>query len=119
MPQISRFANPEKLVSYFGLNPSVYQSGSTPAGHGHIAKRGRSYARAMRVEAARSATQTARPLRALFPRVRNYRSQQITVVAPARKLAAIVWYVLTQHRRGPIQQAHMPLASQSHQQKFA
>jgi len=26
---IARFRSPEKLVSYFGLNPSVYQSGLT------------------------------------------------------------------------------------------
>jgi transposase len=28
---VERFLNPEKLVSYFGLNASVYQSGPTPA----------------------------------------------------------------------------------------
>nr|WP_230960578.1 transposase [Burkholderia pseudomultivorans] len=42
---IERFPNPEKLVSYFGLNPSVYQSGPTPARHGHITKRGRCWSR--------------------------------------------------------------------------
>lgn len=35
---IARFRSPEKLVSYFGLNPSVYQSGLQPAKHGHISK---------------------------------------------------------------------------------
>jgi transposase len=55
---IGRFRTPEKLVSYFGLNPSVYQSGSQPARHGHITKRGRSYARAMLVEAAWAAAQS-------------------------------------------------------------
>ncbi|WP_080971054.1 IS110 family transposase [Burkholderia cepacia] len=92
---IERFPNPEKLVSYFGLNPSVYQSGPTPARHGHITKRGRSYARAMLVEAAWGATQAPGPLRAFFLRVRDRRGQQIAVVATARKLAVIVWYVLT------------------------
>nr|WP_322067036.1 IS110 family transposase [Burkholderia ubonensis] len=47
---IARFPNPEKLVSYFGLNPSVYQSDPAPARHGHITKRGPSYARAILVE---------------------------------------------------------------------
>nr|WP_260435898.1 transposase [Burkholderia sp. Bp9131] len=88
---IERFPNPEKLVSYFGLNPSVYQSGPTPARHGHITKRGHSYARAMLVEAAWGATQAPRPLRAFFLRVRDRRGQQIAVVATARKLAVIVW----------------------------
>ncbi|KGW80479.1 transposase family protein [Burkholderia pseudomallei MSHR456] len=92
---IARFPNPEKLVSYFGLNPSVYQSGPAPARHGHITKRGRSYARAMLVEAAWGATQAPGPLRAFFLRVRDRRGQQIAAVATARKLAVIVWYVLT------------------------
>lgn len=92
---VERFPNPEKLVSYFGLNPSVYQRGPTPARHGHITKRGRSYARALLVEAAWGAEQVLGPLRAFFLRVRDRRGQQIAIVAVARKLAVIVWYVLT------------------------
>jgi transposase len=49
---IKRFASSEKLVSYFGLNPSVRQSGNGPAHHGRITKQDRSEARAMLVEAA-------------------------------------------------------------------
>jgi transposase len=36
---IKRFASSEKLVSYFGLNPSVRQSGNGPAHHGRVSKR--------------------------------------------------------------------------------
>lgn len=96
---IARFAKPEKLVSYFGLNPSVYQSGLQPAVHGHISKRGRSYARAMLVEAAWSVAQSPGPLHAFFLRIRARRGQQIAAVATARKLAVIVWYVLTRKER--------------------
>jgi transposase len=92
---IGRFRTPEKLVSYFGLNPCVYQSGSQPARHGHISKRGRSYARAMLVEAAWAAAQSPGPLRAFFLRIRDRRGQQIAAVATARKIAITVWYVLT------------------------
>jgi transposase len=49
---IHRFDHPGKLVSYFGLNPRVRQSGLGPAHHGRISKVGRSHARAMLVEAA-------------------------------------------------------------------
>ena len=49
---IERFASPQHLVSYFGLNPSVHQSGDGPAHHGRITKRGRGHARGMLVEAA-------------------------------------------------------------------
>lgn len=92
---IGRFRTPGKLVSYFGLNPCVYQSGSQPARHGHISKRGRSYAHAMLVEAAWAAAQSAGPLRAFFLRIKNRRGQQIAAVATARKIAITVWYVLT------------------------
>ena len=44
--------DPQKLVSYFGLNPRVRQSGLGAAHHGRISKVGRSHARAMLVEAA-------------------------------------------------------------------
>jgi transposase len=91
---ITRFRSPEKLVSYFGLNPSVYQSGMQPARHGHISKRGRSHARAMLVEAAWAASKAPGPLRAFFHRIRAKRGLQIAAVATARKLAIIAWHVL-------------------------
>ena len=93
--EISRFASPQKLVSYFGLNPRVHQSGTQPAQHGHISKIGRSHARAMLVEAAWAAAKAPGPLRSFFLRIRARRGMQIAAVATARKLATIVWYVLT------------------------
>jgi transposase len=91
---IGRFASAEKLVSYFGLNPTVHQSGLQPATHGRISKRGRSHARAMLVEAAWAATKAPGPLRSFFLRIRQRRGEQIAAVAAARKLAVIVWNVL-------------------------
>jgi transposase len=91
---ITRFRSPEKLVSYFGLNPSVYQSGLQPAQHGHLSKRGRSHARAMPVEAAWAASKSPGPLRAFFERIRARRGLQIAAVATARKLAVIIWHLL-------------------------
>jgi transposase len=87
---VTRFRSPEKLVSYFGLNPSVYQSGLQPARHGRISKRGRSQARAMLVEAAWVAPKAPGPLRAFFHRIRTKRGMQVAAVATARKLAVIV-----------------------------
>jgi transposase len=92
---IERFSSPQKLVSYFGLNPRVHQSGTQPAQHGHISKIGRSHARAMLVEAAWAAAKAPGPLRSFFLRIRARRGMQIAAVATARKLATIVWYVLT------------------------
>jgi transposase len=93
--EIGRFASAQKLVSYFGLNPSVRQSGLTPARHGHITKIGRAHARGMLVEAAWAAAHTPGPLRAFFLRIRARRGMQIAAVAAARKLAIIAWHVLT------------------------
>ena len=42
---IDRFNSPQKLESYFGLNPRVRQSGLGPAHHGRISKAGRCWSR--------------------------------------------------------------------------
>ena len=90
----SRFASPQKLVSYLGLNPSVRQSGPGPAYHGRITKRGRGHARGMLVEAAWAAARAPGPLRAFFLRIRARRGQHVAAVATARKLAVVIWHLL-------------------------
>lgn len=92
---IDRFSSPQKLVSYFGLNPRVRQSGLGAAHHGRISKAGRSHARAMLVEAAWAAAKAPGPLRAFFIRIRAKRGHQIAAVAVARKLATLCWHMLT------------------------
>jgi transposase len=92
---IGRFKSPGKLVSYFGLNPRVRQSGLGAAHHGRISKIGRSHARAMLVEAAWAAAKAAGPLHAFFVRIRAKRGHQIAAVAVARKLAVLCWHLLT------------------------
>jgi transposase len=86
---IARFDSPQKLVSYFGLNPRVRQSGLGAAHHGRISKVGRSHARAMLVEAAWAAAKAPGPLRAFFIRIWARRGHQIAAVAVARKLAVL------------------------------
>jgi len=92
---IRRFSSPQKLVSYFGLNPRVRQSGLGFAQHGRISKNGRSHARAMLVEAAWAAAKAPGPLHAFFVRIRAKRGHQIAAVAVARKLAVLCWQLLT------------------------
>ena len=94
---VERFARPQKLASYLGLNPSVRQSGPGPAYHGRITKQGRGHARGMLVEAAWAAARTPGPLRAFFLRVRARRGQHVAAVATARKLAILVWHLLTKN----------------------
>jgi transposase len=74
--EAERFRSPQSLVGYFGLNPSVRQSGPGPAHHGRITKQGRGHARGMLVKAAWAAARVPGPLRAFFQRVRARRGQQ-------------------------------------------
>ncbi|WGS03217.1 IS110 family transposase (plasmid) [Bradyrhizobium sp. ISRA443] len=92
---ITRFKSPQKLVSYFGLNPRVHQSGLGAAHHGRISKVGRSHARAMLVEAAWAAAKAPGPLHAFFVRIRARRGHQVAAVAVARKLTVLCWHLLT------------------------
>nr|MBA3587431.1 IS110 family transposase [Chloroflexota bacterium] len=69
--RIDRFDRPDKLVAYIGLNPSVHQSGTGPAHHGRITKRGRSNARHLLVEAAWQTARSPGPLHAFYERVRG------------------------------------------------
>ena len=92
---INRFSSPQKLVSYFGLNPRVRQSGLGAAHHGRISKAGRSHARAMLVEAAWAAAKTPGPLHAFFVRIRAKRGHQVAAVALARKLTVLCWHLLS------------------------
>jgi transposase len=94
---VDRFAGPDKLVAYLGLNPSVRQSGEGRPRHGRITKQGRTHARTMLVEAAWQAVRGPGPLRAFYERIARRRGNHIAAVAVARKLAVIAWHLL---RRG-------------------
>jgi transposase len=81
---VARFAGPDKLVAYLGLNPSVHQSGEGRPRHGRITKQGRTHARTMLVEAAWQAVRGPGPLRAFHQRVARRRGNHIAAVAPWR-----------------------------------
>lgn len=98
---IKRFSSPEKLVSYFGLNPRVRQSGDKPAHHGRITKQGRFNARAMLVEAAWVISRGPGPLHAFFQHIHAKRGRQVATVATARKLAVIIWHMLMKEEDYP------------------
>ena len=93
--EIRRFTNPRALVGYLGLDPRVYQSGSAPATGGHISKQGSASTRWALVEAAWSAVRQPGPQHAFYQRVRARRGHGIAIVAAARKLACLFWFLLT------------------------
>ncbi len=92
---ISRFPSPDKLASYFGLTPRIRQSGDHRAIHGRISKQGNTVARTMLIEAAWSAASVPGPLRAFFLRIKDRKGVNVAAVATARKIAALIWQLLT------------------------
>jgi len=96
---IHHFDKPEKLVSWAGLNPSVYQSAGV--NHtGHITKQGDAYLRWIMTECATGCIKKkGTHLYAFFERVRNKVGYKKAIVALARKLLTLVWHLLTNNEK--------------------
>lgn len=92
---IARFSRPSKLVGYLGLDPTVRQSGDRPARLGHISRAGQAHARGLLVEAAHGVVRSPGPLAAFHARIADRRGPGVAAVAVARKLAVIVWHLLS------------------------
>ena len=92
---VRRFARPNQLAGYLGLDPRVRQSGDRPASTGHISRQGQAHARGLLLEAAHSAIRVSGPLHAFYARVRARRGPQIALVAVARKLTVLAWHLLS------------------------
>jgi len=103
---IARFPSAKKLVGYSGLGAGVHASGQTHHG-GPITKQGRREIRAVMVEAAWVAIahhpHWQREFQRLAPRI----GQSKAVVAIARKLLVVVWYVLS----GQVPDKHADVAA--------
>lgn len=94
---VKRFADADRLASYLGLVPRTRQS-ANKCYHGSISKAGRSHTRWMLVEAAHTAARDPGPLGHFFNKVRRRKSYNVAVVALARKMALIVWHLLTTNK---------------------
>jgi len=91
---VSRFANAKKLTSYLGLNPSTRQS-ATHCVHGPITKQGNAHARWLLVQAAQHFGLNRGPLGQTMRSIIRRKNRKVAVVACARKLAVLVWHVLS------------------------
>jgi transposase len=91
---VSRFADGKKLAAYLGLNPSTRQSGGH-CYHGKITKQGNAHARWLLVQAAQHLGQYRGPLGQTMRRIIQRKNRSVAVVACARKLAVLLWHVLS------------------------
>jgi len=92
--EVSRFANAKKLTSYLGLNPSTRQSAAHCV-HGRITKQGNAHARWLLVQAAQHLGLYRGPLGHTMRSIIKRKNRKVAVVACARKLAVLVWHVLS------------------------
>jgi len=95
---IQRFASAKNLASYSGLTGGVDQSGTHLVQKG-ITKEGRKELRWAMVEAAQRAVKSDPHWKRRFQEMEKRMHRNQTIVAVARQLLELVWYVLT--RRQP------------------
>jgi hypothetical protein len=98
---MTRFANERALLSYTGLTPSEYSSG-TAIRRGHISRQGVSRLRLVLVETAWRALSRDPILQAMFDRIAATRGKQRAMVAMARRLIGRI--------RACFRQDHLPVA---------
>jgi len=96
--EIQRFETPKHLASYSGLTPGLEQSGTKNRGKG-ITKEGRKELRWALVEVAQRAVKSDPLWTRRFQELQKRMHRNQAIVAIARRLLELVWYVL--NRRQP------------------
>lgn len=99
---IKRFAQSNKLVAYFGLNPSVCQSGNYEGGTA-LKRHGRGPLRALLIQSAKKLLQVPNPLQKWGLAVSARRGRNKAAVAVARKLCVAIWHLLKGHVIGALE----------------
>jgi transposase len=101
--RIDRFARPAKLVAYAGLVPSTYSSGGKTS-HGGLMKMSNKWLRWALVEAAWIAVRHDPYFRHHFALRFKQKGAKTAIIAVARRLAEVIWYVLTENRPYQVRQ---------------
>jgi transposase len=105
--EIQRFGTPQHLASYSGLTNGLEQSGTKLVQKG-ITKEGRKELRWALVEVAQRAVKSDPLWKQKFQELQNRMHRNQAIVAVARRLLELVWYVLT--RRQPYRHFSQGLA---------
>lgn len=94
MGDVRRFEKADKLASYFGLTPSVYQSGETHR-TGKITKRGTKHGRWIMIQAANVAVRHDKLLGNMYNRLAPKKGHQKAIVAVARRMVTFIYAMLS------------------------
>ena len=101
--RVERFARPAKLVAYAGLVPTTYSSGGKTS-HGGLMKMSNKWLRWALVEAAWVAVRRDPYFRHHFAMRCRHKGSKTAIIAVARRLAEVVWHVLSEDRDYQIRQ---------------
>lgn len=96
---IMRFDSPDKLASYAGLTPSLYQSGSV-RNTGQITKQGSGWLRWILTQCTQASLKTRRSyrLKKFFNRIAKKRGKQKAIIATARKMLKTTWHLMNKNQ---------------------
>jgi transposase len=101
--RIDRFVRPAKLVAYAGLVPSTYSSGGKTT-HGGLMRMSNKWLRWALVEAAWVAVRHDPYFRYQYALRRQHKGAKTAIIAVARRLAEVIWYVLAEDRPYQVRQ---------------
>ena len=93
--RVERFPRAHSLANYWGLTPGCRNSGENNQRLGSITKAGSSMARWLLAQVTHKVLRKDARLRDWFKRIKRRRGAAIARVAVMRKLATIIWHMLT------------------------
>jgi transposase len=95
---VGRFPRSHSLANYWGLTPGCRNSGENNQRLGSITKAGSGMARWLLAQVTHKVLRKDAPLREWFKRIKRRRGATIARVAVMRKLATIIWHMLTKRK---------------------
>jgi len=96
---VKRFKHADSLANYFGLTPGCRNSGEATKRLGSITKRGSKVVRYLLNQAVIKVLRRDGAMRTWFKRIKKRRGAKIARVAVMRRLATILWHMLTRRQR--------------------
>jgi transposase len=96
--RVERFPRAQSLANYWGLTPGCRNSGENTQRLGNITKAGNAMARWLLAQVTHKVLRKDGRLREWFKRIKRRRGSTIARVAVMRKLATIIWHMLSKRK---------------------
>jgi len=96
--RVERFPRARSLANYWGLTPGCRNSGENNQRLGRITKAGSNMARWLLAQVAHQALRKDARLREWYKRIRRRRGSTVARVAVMRKLATVIWHMLSKRQ---------------------